>query len=150
MIDPFDQEPDVTPTIKCPGCGETLLFSRKSCQYCGEEIDFQYAIRSRLQQTALTRACSWANNLRTTNVAMVVIALLMIVSSAGSNGRTLTPLILSLSYCCAVGLWCWRYADLEVDDSDFAEAKRTMKRYLHRWLAFCALQIFLLLIRLYR
>ena len=149
MKHPLYQEPDVTPTIKCPACRETLLYGRESCQYCGEEIDPDYAVRNALKEMALARACSWANNLRTANLMMIILAALTIMQSIGSGGRTLTPLILTMFYCGAFVAWCWRYADIETDDADFIEARRAMKRYLHSWLAFSALEAFLIFIRLY-
>jgi len=80
---------------------------------------------------------------------MIILAAITIMHAIGSGGRTLTPLILTVFYCGAFVLWCWRYADIETDDADFMEARRAMKRYLHRWLAFCVLEIFIVLIRMY-
>jgi|GEM_PF-2400002 len=154
-------EPAVTPTMKCISCGETLLYAiideslrankivyTTECRFCGQTVDPEYARRSAMYNTVITRACSWSNTLQTTgNIVMVIcgIAFLLGIVVYGRS-HFLTALFLSIFYAAPVGLWRYKYGDIEIPDNEFVEAQKKMKNYLHRWLGFIAVEVFVIVI----
>ena len=132
--------------MKCPACGETLLYGLRVCRYCNEPIDEQYALRSAAYSTAIARACSLANNIRTMRPIVglfVVCGILGFVLGFG-RGYAVYLMIVTVLDALAVLCWRWKYGDIDVPDDEFKEAQRMMKLELHLWLALIALQVFVL------
>ncbi|HZS48905.1 MAG TPA: hypothetical protein VFC63_27785 [Blastocatellia bacterium] len=141
-------KPDVTPVMKCISCGETLLFGREQCIYCGQPVDPDYAIRSAIMSTYIAAACSWANSIRAASTFTMLLPVLIDIAAYVMSSRVYVVEGLCLSIFCAfaVGYWCWRYSDVNIQDAELDQARKEMKRYLNRWLGFIALQIFILVV----
>ena len=140
-------EDEITATIKCPCCKETLLFGRTACPYCEALIDEEYALRSVRRQVVITHACSRANTLKTISPLIILCGLAFIFCYiVGNHTRAIVTLIVTISYCSGVVAWRYRYGDIEIDDDEFRDTQRYMKWYLHVWLAVTSLQILWLLI----
>ena len=137
---------EMTPIMKCLACGETLLFGLRVCRYCNEPIDKQYALRSAVYSTAIARACSMANNIRTMRpiVGLLVVGGILGLLLGFGRAYAVYLMIVTVVDALAVLCWRWKYGDLDVPDDEFKEAQRTMKLELHLWLALIALQVFVL------
>ena len=141
-------EPRVTPVMRCPACGETLLYGLEACRYCKEPIDAEYARLSAEYLTAITRVCSLANTIRTMRPAIGLLVVLgaMIYLAGFGAGWAVYLMLSSLLYSGAVLRWRWKYGDLVVEDKEFTEAQRIMKRELHLWLGLIAAEVFVLFV----
>src|SRR5438128_461470 len=119
MNDSLFSEPEVTVIMKCISCGETLLYGRKECQYCGQIVDPDYAIRSAIYNTTITRACSWANTIQSSaNIAMAVCAVSFGIGLLNGRSQLTIALLLSISYTIPVGMWCYKYGDTKIHDGE--------------------------------
>lgn len=140
-------ENEITATIKCPCCKETLLLGRTVCPYCEAVIDEDYALRSAMRQVAITRACSRANTLKTLSPLIILCGLGFIFFYITDDpARATVTLITTIFYCSGVIVWRHRYGDIEIDDAEFRDTQTYMKWYLHVWLAITSLQAIWLLI----
>ena len=52
----------------------------------------------------------------------------------------------SIGACFEAIRWGYKYGDIQVHEPEFIEAKGTMKLQLHCWLAYIAIQLFVLFI----
>lgn len=139
-------EPSATPTIKCLSCGETLLYGLKECRYCGVEVNPEYAYRSALYHTYITRACSLANNLITMRPVMWLVAIggLVMPFMDPPLVYRLSPFIITALRTAAVIRWRWKHGEISLPDEEFTNWQRVMKREAHIWLALVALQSIIL------
>lgn len=146
--DSYYKEPDVIVTMKCPSCGETLLFGLEHCRYCGAPIDEDYARRSAAVSTFIHRAVALANTIRTGTFGILV----LIPSAIGCylmNWRTMFVVFVLLpSVGISIGAvrWGYKYGDIKHPDQEFIEAQKKITLHIHAWLAFITVQVLLLLI----
>ena len=146
--DSLYKEPDVFITMKCASCGETLLFNLDKCKYCGEPIEEAHAIESAIVSTIIHRAIALANTIQTGNLAMVVF-IPTAISCYLMDWKIMFELCVlapSIAFCLAVIRWGYKYGDIESQEPDFIEARKRMKLHLHCWLAYIAIQAFVLFI----
>src|SRR5262249_48526761 len=118
--DDLFREPVVTPIMKCPSCGETLLYGLRECRYCKEPIDEDYARRSATYYTAIARICSLANTIRTMRpaVALVVVGGTLGLLFGFGRDYAVYMMFMSVVYSAAVLRWRWKYGDLGVADDE--------------------------------
>jgi len=148
MLRSIFSKPDVIPTMKCISCGETLLWGRTECVYCGQVVDPNYALRSAMRSTYIAQACAWANSIRASSSVLMLVPLAIDIIGylGGTRLYAVKGIIFSIFYASAVGYWCFKYGDVKIEDDELNEVRKEMKRNLHRWLGFITLQIFLLVI----
>jgi hypothetical protein len=132
MGDSIFKEPEVTATMKCPSCGQILAYGFRVCKYCGSPIDQEAALRSVIDSTRITQACSLANSILAMRPGVIAIAVGSAVLCFFGYGGIVV--IASLIICAAIVLWRWKYGSLQLPDDDFTEAQRMMKRELYIWL----------------
>jgi len=135
-------------TMKCPSCGETLLFGRIRCQYCGEPIELSYAIESTVVWTPINRAIAVANTIQTCSLAMIALipsAVFCYLLDWRSMfaGFVLLP---SIGGSIPVIRWAYTYGDVLVPDPEFTEAQKKMRLHLNCWLSYIAIQSLVLFI----
>jgi hypothetical protein len=152
--DSFYSEPDVILTMKCFSCRETLIVSEKiltglgQCLYCNRAIDKEEALQSAIASTIVHRAIALANTIQTGWLAMLI----FLPSAIGAYLMdwkimfVLFVLLPSIGASLAVIRWCYRYADLHIEEEEFMESKSVMKLHLHGWLAYITIQSFVLFI----
>ena len=146
--DSFYQEPNVYITMKCASCGETLLFNLDKCKYCGAPIEEGYAVQSAIISTTIHRAIALANTIQTGNLPMIVLLPSAIFCYLLDWKLMFVFFVLlpSIGFSFAVIRWGYKYADLSVYEPEFIEAKLKMKLHLRCWLAYIAIQTFVLFI----
>jgi hypothetical protein len=142
------KEPWVTPIMKCPSCGETLLYGVTVCRYCSAPIDQQSAFQNAVHFTFVASPCSLANNIRTGRAGiLIVLTIDASIYLAGYSPLFLIwPIFVSFIGGGAVLRWRWRYGDLKLPDLEFCETQEMMKRELHLWLAVVSLQVIALVV----
>ena len=55
-------------------------------------------------------------------------------------------LLPSIAFCGAVIRWGYKYGDIQVVDTEYIETQKRMRLHLHCWLAYIAIQVFVLIV----
>lgn len=158
----LDETSESLGVFECPNCKETVDASAKVCRFCGAKFDHESAQKASQLLAKVDQACSDASYLRNT----AVIAVLLLVGVAYAilrNGRLIERMgfqNLSLGFCAMVLLlsapfpiwslvWWRKNANLESDDEDFQNSRKTVRSTgltAVAWLAAAAALLSLILV----
>jgi hypothetical protein len=133
--------PRVTPFIQCPSCKRLIECGAALCPYCREEIDPQYAERSRLFVVYQTAAVSSANTIKTAELGAAIVFVASFIGFWFDPPLIIANLITPLVSVAAVAVWFYRFGRFRLPDDEYTRARRDMRNSLTLWLVLIGVQI---------
>ena len=132
--------PRVTPFIQCPGCKRLIECDASLCSYCREEIDPEYASISRLVVVYQTAAVSSANTIKTAELGAGIVFVASFIGFWFDPPLIIANLLTPIISTAAVALWFYRFR-VRLQDPEYNQARKEMRRSLRLWLVLIGVQI---------
>jgi NADH:ubiquinone oxidoreductase subunit 6 (subunit J) len=139
----------ITATIKCPSCGETLLYGVTQCRFCGNAISESYAKESVVSEAVLTHAVKSANIIRSLRALLYFLLAMTVFACLWDRPYLQVLVILSFLNLIAPVRWLRKYGGLGAN-SEIIKARKEMKIEFGLWLAVSIFQAIAILIWLLR
>ena len=133
--------PRVTPFIDCPSCKRLIECNAAFCPYCREEIDPQYAEISKLFNVYQTAAISSANTIKTAEMGAAIVMAASFIGFWFVPTLMIINVLTSVMSIAAIGVWFYRFGRIRLNDEEYRNARRDMRKSLTIWLVLICVQI---------